>query len=327
MTELGIRQVDAELVEAADAFGTSPARHPAARPAAAGPADHHGGHQPGHHARRCPWSSSPAWSAPAASAATVYRGHRPASTSASASRRGIAIVILAMYLDRMTGALGRQVSPLGRRALAKARVTAPAAAGLDYRPRPSVAVVGVVVLALVAGGMRMFGGNARPRRLRPTSARARRSTSATSPGTRASPPPSSGRSCWSSAASRSRPSSTTPAPLYTGLAAGQHRLPDRRLAPGHPRQYWAKYQDKLEDLGSWYGPTSLELARPLVRQGRDSLDGPQGQVRARFKGKIIGIEPERRRDGPDQGQGPAGLRPGRGLQGRRRLHARRCSPS
>ncbi|GAA4946127.1 hypothetical protein GCM10023238_10600 [Streptomyces heliomycini] len=34
---------------------------------------------------------------------------------------GIAIVILAIYLDRMTSALGTQVSPLGRRAAAKAR--------------------------------------------------------------------------------------------------------------------------------------------------------------------------------------------------------------
>ena len=50
MTELGIRQVDEELVEAADAFGTTSARHPAARPAAARPAHDHGRHQPGHHA-------------------------------------------------------------------------------------------------------------------------------------------------------------------------------------------------------------------------------------------------------------------------------------
>ncbi len=50
MTELGIRQVDAELVEAAEAFGTSPrdtllrVQLPLALP------DDHGGRQPGHHA-------------------------------------------------------------------------------------------------------------------------------------------------------------------------------------------------------------------------------------------------------------------------------------
>src|SRR5690606_26382491 len=57
-----------------------------------------------------------------------------------------------------TSALGTHVSPLGRRAAAKAR----AAQGLkiwSYRPRPQVAVIGIVVLALVAGGMGLFGGS------------------------------------------------------------------------------------------------------------------------------------------------------------------------
>src|SRR5690606_7933213 len=63
---------------------------------------------------------------------------------------------LAMYLDRMTSALNQRVSPLGRRALAKAAAVMGRAKVLHYRPNTAVAVIGIVVLALVAGGMNLF---------------------------------------------------------------------------------------------------------------------------------------------------------------------------
>ena len=50
LTELGIRNVDAEIVEAAQRLRRHAAADPVRRPAAAGAADHHGRRQPGHHA-------------------------------------------------------------------------------------------------------------------------------------------------------------------------------------------------------------------------------------------------------------------------------------
>lgn len=69
MTELGIRQVDKDLVEAADAFGTTPATHCCASSCRSPcPASWRASTRSSCWA--CPWPPSPAWSAPAASAAT-----------------------------------------------------------------------------------------------------------------------------------------------------------------------------------------------------------------------------------------------------------------
>ena len=45
-----------------------------------------------------------------------------------------------MYLDRMTGALGTRISPLGRRAAAKAAATVGRMRLVRYRPATAVAV-------------------------------------------------------------------------------------------------------------------------------------------------------------------------------------------
>ncbi|WP_319125066.1 glycine betaine ABC transporter substrate-binding protein [Streptomyces europaeiscabiei] len=66
--------------------------------------------------------------------------------------------------------------------------------------------------------------------------------------------------------------------------------PDQLLAAGHPRSYWAKYQDRLEDYGSWYDETSLEIAVPSYVKGVKSLDDLEGKGDL-FKGRIYGIEP------------------------------------
>ena len=156
MTELGIRQVDKELVEAAEAFGTTPrdtllrVQLPLALPTVMAGVN----------------QVIMLGLSMAAIAGMVGTGGLGGDVNEAigqldvglGSEAGVAIVILAIYLDRMTGALGAQVSPLGRRAAAKAR----AARGpriWSYRPSPQIAVIGVVVLALVAGGMGVFGGN------------------------------------------------------------------------------------------------------------------------------------------------------------------------
>lgn len=136
MTELGIRQVDAELVEAADAFGTTPrdtlvrVQLPLALPTIMAGINQvimlglsmvviagmvGGGGLGG----------------------AVYRAIGNVDIGLG-FEAGISIVILAMYLDRMTGALGRQVSPIGRRTLAKAQAAASGAAKLwNHRPQPA----------------------------------------------------------------------------------------------------------------------------------------------------------------------------------------------
>lgn len=289
MTELGIRQVDGELVEAAEAFGTTPrntllrVQLPLALPTIMAGVNQvimlglsmvviagmvGGGGLGG----------------------AVYRAIGNVDIGLG-FEAGVSIVVLAMYLDRITGALGRQVSPLGRRAAAKAN----ALHGLkiwNYRPQPAVAVVGVAVLALLAGGMGMFGGAGR---------------SGAVPGAENV---GSGKQIelgyipwdegvastflWKELLERRGFEVTAKqyeaGALYTGMANGQIDFQTDAWLPVTHEKYWAKYQDKLQDMGSWYGPTSLELSVPSYVKGVDSLDDLKGRS-GEFKGRIIGIEP------------------------------------
>ncbi len=290
MTELGIRQVDKELVEAAEAFGTTPrntllrVQLPLALPTVMAGVN----------------QVIMLGLSMAAIAGMVGTGGLGGDVNEAigqlnvglGSEAGVAIVILAIYLDRMTGALGTQVSPLGRRAAARAR----AAQGLkiwSYRPRPAVAVVGVVVLALVAGGMGIFGP-------------ANDSTTAVA---------SDGKNVgqgkkvtigyipWDEGVASTflwkeilqergfevEAKQFDAGPLYTSLAQGSVDFQTDAWLPTTHEQYWKKYGDRLDDLGSWYGPTSLELSVPSYMKGIDSLEDLKGRA-AEFGGKITGIE-------------------------------------
>ncbi|MFE5937259.1 ABC transporter permease/substrate binding protein [Streptomyces sp. NPDC056470] len=292
MTELGIRQVDGELVEAAEAFGTTPrntllrVQLPLALPTIMAGINQvimlglsmvviagmvGGGGLGG----------------------AVYRAIGNVDIGLG-FEAGISIVILAMYLDRMTGALGRQVSPLGRRAIAKARAVSAARAGAKlwgHRPQPVTALVGVVVLALVAGGMGFLGGG----------------TASTTAGgkdighgkkiTMGYIPWDEGIAStflWKELLERRGyevdAKQLEAGALYTGMAGGQIDFETDSWLPVTHAQYWEKYQNKLEDLGSWYGPTSLELSVPSYMKGIDSLDDLKGKS-GQFKGRIVGIEP------------------------------------
>jgi len=79
-------------------------------------------------------------------------------------------------------------------------------------------------------------------------------------------------------------------PLYTGLATGQIDFETDSWLPTTHAEYWKKYGKQLEDLGSWYGPTSLELSVPSYVKGVNSLEDLKNNA-SKFKGKIIGIEP------------------------------------
>ncbi|MFF4357986.1 ABC transporter permease/substrate binding protein [Streptomyces sp. NPDC001604] len=288
MTELGIRQVDKELVEAAEAFGTSPrdtllrVQLPLALPTVMAGVN----------------QVIMLGLSMAAIAGMVGTGGLGGDVNEAigqlnvglGSEAGVAIVILAIYLDRMTSALGTHVSPLGRRAAAKAR----AAQGLkiwSYRPSPQIAVIGVVVLALVAGGMGVFGGNS------------------------GSAPVADGKDVgqgkkisigyipWDEGVASTYlwkeileergyqvdAKQFEAGPLYTALAQGTVDFQTDAWLPTTHAQYWKKYGSKLDDLGAWYGRTSLELSVPSYMKGIDSLDDLKGKG-GTFGGKITGIE-------------------------------------
>ncbi|MFF0448623.1 ABC transporter permease/substrate binding protein [Streptomyces sp. NPDC004609] len=291
MTELGIRQVDKELVEAAEAFGTTPrdtllrVQLPLALPTIMAGVN----------------QVIMLGLSMVVIAGMVGGGGLGGEVYSAIGNvdiglgfeAGVSIVILAMYLDRITGELGRQVSPLGRRAIAKARALAGGRGLWSHRPRPSVAVVGVIVLALVAGGMNIFGGASGPASGPSGAANVGKGEKLTV-----------GYIPWDEAIASTflwkevleqrgfevDARQLEAGALYTGMAGGQIDFQTDSWLPVTHASYWEKYGDRLEDLGSWYGPTSLELAVPSYVKGVDSLDDLKGQS-AKFKGRIIGIEP------------------------------------
>ncbi|MGW2285805.1 ABC transporter permease/substrate binding protein [Streptomyces phaeochromogenes] len=288
MTELGIRQVDKELVEAADAFGTTPrnillrVQLPLALPTVMAGVN----------------QVIMLGLSMAAIAGMVGTGGLGGDVNEAigqlnvglGAEAGIAIVILAIYLDRMTSALGTQVSPLGRRTAAKLR----AAQGLQiwsYRPRPSVAVIGVVVLALVAGGMGIFGSSDSE------------TTASDGGNVGQGKKVSIGYIPWDEGVASTflwkeileqrgfevETKQFDAGPLYTSLAQGDIDFQTDSWLPVTHEQYWKKYGKQLDDLGSWYGPTSLELSVPAYMKDINSLEDLKGKA-GEFDGKITGIE-------------------------------------
>ncbi|MEV0221464.1 ABC transporter permease/substrate binding protein [Streptomyces sp. NPDC050704] len=290
MTELGIRQVDKELVEAADAFGTTPGNTllrvqlPLALPTIMAGVN----------------QVIMLGLSMAAIAGMVGTGGLGGDVNEAigqlnvglGAEAGVAIVILAIYLDRMTSALGTQVSPLGRRAAAKLR----AAQGLkiwSYCPRPAVAMVGVVVLALVAGGMGVFG-----------STDDATATAGDTKNVGQGKKITIGYIPWDEGVASTflwkeileergfevDTKQMEAGPIYTSLAQGDIDFQTDAWLPTTHEQYWKKYGKQLDDLGSWYGPTSLELSVPSYMKGVDSLEDLKGKA-SEFGGKITGIEP------------------------------------
>ncbi|MEV7503363.1 ABC transporter permease/substrate binding protein [Streptomyces sp. NPDC093018] len=284
MTELGIRQVDAELVEAAEAFGTTP--------------------------RNILWRVQLPLALPTIMAGVnqvimlglsmvviagmVGTGGLGGAVNEAIGQldigygfeAGVGIVVLAIYLDRITGALGTQLSPSGRRAAAKAPARV-----WSYRPRPVVAVVGIVVLALAAGGIGVFGPNG---------------TTSEASGTDVGKgkeikigyiPWDEGIAStflWKEILQERGFKVTTTqyaaGPLYTGLATGQIDFETDSWLPTTHAEYWKKYGKQLDDLGKWYGPTSLELSVPSYVKDVNSLADLKAHA-SEFGGKIVGIEP------------------------------------
>ncbi|MFI2643609.1 ABC transporter permease/substrate binding protein [Streptomyces sp. NPDC018610] len=288
MTELGIRQVDKELVEAAEAFGTTPrdtllrVQLPLALPTVMAGVN----------------QVIMLGLSMAAIAGMVGTGGLGGDVNEAigqlnvglGSESGVAIVILAIYLDRMTGALGTQVSPLGRRAAARAR----AVKGLkiwSYRPRPQIAVIGVVVLALAAGGMGVLGGGSGATAAADAQdvGKGKKLTLGYIPWDEGVASTFLWKEILEQRGYRVDARQFDAGPLYTSLAQGSVDFETDSWLPTTHAQYWKKYGKQLDDLGSWYDQTSLELTVPSYMKDVDSLDDLKGKA-AEFGGRITGIE-------------------------------------
>ncbi|RSN52233.1 glycine/betaine ABC transporter permease [Streptomyces sp. WAC 04229] len=288
MTELGIRQVDKELVEAAEAFGTTPrntllrVQLPLALPTVMAGVN----------------QVIMLGLSMAAIAGMVGTGGLGGDVNEAigqlnvglGSESGVAIVILAIYLDRMTSALGTQVSPLGRRAAAKAR----SMGGLkiwSYRPRPQVAVIGVVILGLVAGGMGVFGGSGDSEAVAngKNVGQGKKITLGYVPWDEGVASTFLWKEILEQRGYEVEAKQFDAGPLYTSLAQGDIDIVTNSWLPTTHAQYWKKYGDRLDDLGSWYDNTSLELTVPAYMKDVNSLEDLKGKA-DQFGGKITGIE-------------------------------------
>ncbi|MFI7348259.1 ABC transporter permease/substrate binding protein [Streptomyces sp. NPDC049936] len=288
MTELGIRQVDKELVEAAEAFGTTPrntllrVQLPLALPTVMAGVN----------------QVIMLGLSMAAIAGMVGTGGLGGDVNEAigqlnvglGSESGVAIVILAIYLDRMTSALGTQVSPLGRRAAAKAR----SLSGMkiwSYRPRPQVAVIGVVILGLVAGGMGVFGGSGDSETVAngKNVGQGKKVTLGYVPWDEGVASTFLWKEILEQRGYEVEAKQFDAGPLYTSLAQGDIDIVTNSWLPTTHAQYWKKYGDRLDDLGSWYDNTSLELTVPSYMKDINSLEDLKGKA-DQFGGKITGIE-------------------------------------
>jgi glycine betaine/proline transport system substrate-binding protein len=284
MTELGIRQVDAELVEAAEAFGTTPrdtllrVQLPLALPTIMA-----GVNQVIMLGLSMVVIAGMVGTGGLGGAVNEAIGQLDIGLGFEA---GLGIVVLAIYLDRMTGALGTRISPLGRRAAAKARTTV-----WTYRPRAAVAVVGVVALALVAGGMGVLGSNSGTAEASATDVgKGQEITIGYIPWDEGIASTYLWKELLEERGFEVKTTQYAAGPLYTGLATGQIDFQTDAWLPTTHAEYWKKYGERLDDLGQWYGPTSLELTVPSYMKDVNSLADLKGRS-GEFGGKITGIEP------------------------------------
>lgn len=78
-------------------------------------------------------------------------------------------------------------------------------------------------------------------------------------------------------------------PVFTGLAQGDYDVAFDVWLPNTHKKYWAKYGDKLEDLGAWYENAPLTVA---VNEDAPIDSLADLAVNAdKFDNRIIGIEP------------------------------------
>jgi glycine betaine/proline transport system substrate-binding protein len=280
LTELGIKQVDRETVEAAEAFGTPPGRVltrvqlPLALPTIMTGVN-----------QVIMLSLSMVVIAGMVGAeglgANVFGAITQYNLGAGAES-GLAVVVLAIILDRMTGALGTRLAPAARRTADRAAHAGVAANVLRYRPRPAMALSGVVIFALLATTLGIVG---------------------TGGGGGKGKPITIGYIPWDEdiavtqlwkAELEKRGYTVTlrqvdAGPLFAGLGQGDIDLFFDAWLPATHADYYNRYKDKIEDVGVWYDKASMQIAVPKT-EPVNSLADLKGQS-SRYKGRIVGIEP------------------------------------
>ncbi|WP_329249888.1 ABC transporter permease/substrate binding protein [Actinoallomurus sp. NBC_01490] len=278
LTELGIKQVDRETVEAAEAFGTPPGRVltrvqlPLALPTIMTGVN-----------QAIMLSLSMVVVAGMVGAEGLGANVFGAITQynlAAGAESGLAVVVLAIILDRMTGALGARLAPAARRAADRA-ARGGAVAVLRYRPRPALGLSGIVVFALLATTLGIVGSG----------------------GGSNGKPITIGYIPWDEDIAVTQLWKTElekhgykvtlrqvdAGPLFAGLGQGDIDLFFDAWLPTTHADYYNKYKGKIEDIGIWYDNASLQLAVPKDDPA-NSIADLKGQS-SRYKGRIVGIEP------------------------------------
>jgi glycine betaine/proline transport system substrate-binding protein len=278
LTELGIKQVDRETVEAAEAFGAPPGRVltrvqlPLALPTIMTGVN-----------QVIMLSLSMVVVAGMVGAeglgANVFGAITQYNLGAGAES-GLAVVVLAIILDRMTSALGTRLAPAARRSADRV-VHGGVTNVLRYRPRPAFALSGVVVFALLATTLGIVG---------------------TGGGSKGKPitigyipwdEDIAVTQLWKSELEKHGYAVTLrqvdAGPLFAGLGQGDIDLFFDAWLPATHADYYNKYKDRIEDIGVWYDKASMQIAVPKTDPA-NSLADLKGQS-SRFKGRIVGIEP------------------------------------
>ncbi|GAA0358759.1 ABC transporter permease/substrate binding protein [Actinoallomurus spadix] len=278
LTELGIKQVDKEMVEAAEAFGTPSARVltrvqlPLALPTIMTGVN-----------QVIMLSLSMVVIAGMVGAAGLGANVFAAITQydlGAGAESGVAVVLLAIILDRMTGALGQRLAPTARRHAERA-AQGGVSSVLRYRPRPAMALSGVVVFALLATtlGVAGSGGGGKGKPITIGYIPWDEDVAVTQ--------------LWKTELEKKGYQVTLKqvdiGPMFAGLGQGDIDLYLDAWLPATHADYYNKYKDKLQDIGVWYQNASMQLAVPK-NDPANSVADLTGQS-ARYKGRIVGIEP------------------------------------
>ncbi|GAA4630296.1 hypothetical protein GCM10023196_055070 [Actinoallomurus vinaceus] len=279
LTELGIKQVDKEMVEAAEAFGTPSSRIltrvqlPLALPTIMTGVN-----------QVIMLSLSMVVIAGMVGAEGLGANVFGAITQynlAAGAESGLAVVLLAIILDRMTGALGQRLAPAARRHAERA-VQGGVSSVLRYRPRPALALSGVVVFALLAATLGVVGSGGSGGKGKPITI-----------GYIPWDEDIAVTQLWKAQLEKKGYQVTLKqvdaGPLFAGLGQGDIDLFLDAWLPATHADYYNRYKDKLTDIGVWYKNASMQLA-VLKDDPANSVADLKGQS-SRYQGRVVGIEP------------------------------------
>jgi glycine betaine/proline transport system substrate-binding protein len=278
LTELGIKQVDRETVEAAEAFGTPPGRVltrvqlPLAMPTIMTGVN-----------QVIMLSLSMVVIAGMVGAeglgANVFAAITQYDLGAGAES-GLAVVILAIILDRMTSALGKRLAPAARRSAD--RVAQGGASGvLRYRPRPALALSGVVIFALLATTLGIVGKGG--------GEKGKSITIGYIPWDEDIAVTQLWKTELEKKGYRVNLRQVDLGPLYAGLDQGDIDVYFDAWLPITQAVYFNRYKGRIQDVGVWYDNATMQIAVPKDDPA-NSIADLKGQG-SRYKNRVVGIEP------------------------------------